>query len=347
MFRSQMKYHPRIGFTYMPGAKTRVPGPNGGYLVRTNSIGFRSDREFEVERQPGVFRTLLFGDSQTAGDGTSNASRYSDLIEGAVPGLEVFNYGLSGTGPAQQLLAFEDFADVDHDLVVIGFYVENIRRATRGIVKSLDADGNEAYYAKPFFRLDGDDLALENVPVPKKGWTSETLPEEYRSQIYNYSETNFFSRDDRDKTPLYESLAKARPLAPVRKIVKNLAVRLSEYDPLPEYSSADDPSWVLLRRILERWIAASDAPVLLFTIPHHLHLVAPNEPTGYQARFAELAASSGCHLYDPLPDLGRLTSADRRTLWSDEAGHLSRRGHEVFAELLAPVIAGFAGISSE
>ena len=50
MSRSQMKYHPRIGYTYMPSAKLRVAGVGGGYLVRTNAAGFRSDREFVRER---------------------------------------------------------------------------------------------------------------------------------------------------------------------------------------------------------------------------------------------------------------------------------------------------------
>jgi len=70
-----MKYHPLVGHTYMPNVKMRVPGVSGGYLVRTNGAGFRADREFLQERKPGVFRALLFGDSQSAGDGTSNSLR--------------------------------------------------------------------------------------------------------------------------------------------------------------------------------------------------------------------------------------------------------------------------------
>ena len=89
-----MRYHPRIGYTYMPSTKLRVQGVNGGYLVRTNSTGFRSEREFTQERVPGTFRALLFGDSQTAGDGMANSLRYSELLEKAVPGLEIYNYAL-------------------------------------------------------------------------------------------------------------------------------------------------------------------------------------------------------------------------------------------------------------
>ena len=89
MSKSPMKYHPRVGYTYMPGTELRLPGPGDGCLVRANQAGFRSDREFVSRREPGVFRAFLFGDSQSAADGVDNSQRYSDLLEKALPGLEV------------------------------------------------------------------------------------------------------------------------------------------------------------------------------------------------------------------------------------------------------------------
>lgn len=337
--RSQMRYHDRIGFTYMPNLRTRVPGPGGGYLLRTNSTGFRSDREFGPGRRPGTSRVLLFGDSQTAGDGVANPRRYSDLIEGIVPGVEVDNHGISGSGPDQHFLAFEEFADVEHDLVMIALHVENIRRVARAVVKSVDADGEEVYHAKPYFELEGDQLVLRHVPVPKARWTSETLPAAYRSQIYSYSETNFRSRDDATHPARHEAVTRAEALAPLRRALKGVAIKLSRFQPLPEYDSADDPSWRLLRGLLTTWFGATDAPVLLVPIPHHAYLVDSSDPAGYQARFGELAAESGCHLHDPLPDLRAFSATDRRAMWSDATGHLTARGHEVLAELLAPVVA--------
>ena len=66
----------------------------------------------------GTFRVLLFGDSQSAGEGMVNAHRYSDLLERAVPGLEVHNYAVSGTGTDQQYLTYLEHRSVQHDLVV-------------------------------------------------------------------------------------------------------------------------------------------------------------------------------------------------------------------------------------
>ena len=44
-------------------------------------------------------RVLVFGDSFTAGDGVSNGSRYSDVLETLLPPpTEVHNFGLPGSG---------------------------------------------------------------------------------------------------------------------------------------------------------------------------------------------------------------------------------------------------------
>jgi carbamoyltransferase len=67
MWNSHTTYHPRIGYTEMPSIRRRVQSESGGYLVRTNAAGFRSDCEFVKERSPGKARAILFGDSQTAG----------------------------------------------------------------------------------------------------------------------------------------------------------------------------------------------------------------------------------------------------------------------------------------
>ena len=149
----------------MPSIKSRVPWEKGGYLVRTNAAGFRSDSKFVKERTPGIFRAILFGDSQTAGNGVSNSQRYSDVVTQLVPNLEVFNYGLPGTGP-RTLPYVARCVNVDHDLLVIGMHVENIGQLASRFHVFTRRDGHEVIYAKPYFTLDHGDLALHHVPVP-------------------------------------------------------------------------------------------------------------------------------------------------------------------------------------
>jgi hypothetical protein len=334
--RSLMRYHPRIGYTYMPSTKLRVQGPNGGYLVRTNSEGFRSDREFLSSRTAGVFRALVFGDSQTAGDGTLNALRFSDLLEQALPGLENYNYGLSGTGTDQQFLTYQEHRSVDHDLVVIGLYVENIRRNSRRILKSRDASGEELFRAKPYYEIQRGELVLRNVPVPKQAWTEETLPKEQLAHVYAYGgEYSFFRDPSRHRSAMLRRLV---PAGPLRQAAKTVVRRGRKFQPLPEYSAPDSPDWLLLRKILTTWIAESRTPVLLLLIPHETALMKSSDPRNYQRRFHELAKDTGCHVFDPLRDLLRLDAAERGGLWSSAYGHLSVQGHEAIARLLVPVL---------
>lgn len=330
-----MRYHPRIGYTYMPSAKLRVQGANGGYLVRTNAAGFRSEREFVRERSPGVFRAVLFGDSQTAGDGTGNASRFSDLLEKAVPGLEVYNYALSGTGTDQQYLTYSDVGCVEHDLVVVGLFVENIRRLIPRVLRSRDITGDEVYRAKPYYEITEDGLALRNVPVPKQPWTEETLPPELLPHVYTYGNEYSFFRDPNQK---HASLLRRLAPAGLRTMVTSLISRLKTFQPLPEYNSSRTPEWQLLREILAMWVRASPVPVLLVAIPHDSGLRGKSDPRNYQARFRELARDTGCLVYDPLPELLELSDEERNGLWSYTYGHLSVQGHAAIARLLTPVM---------
>src|SRR5262249_39118889 len=139
----------------------------GGYLVRSNAAGFRSDFEFAKTRTPGKFRAILFGDSQTAGDGVSNPNRYSDAAMRLLDGLEIYNYGLSGTGPDQQYLTYLDCADVQHDLVIIGLHVENILRVAKRFHVFRNSQSQEVVYAKPYYTLNTGQLVLNHVPVPR------------------------------------------------------------------------------------------------------------------------------------------------------------------------------------
>ena len=112
IWQSHLAYHPRIGLTFTPSFKGRLPHESGGYLLRSNAAGFRSEHEFAVERAPGVFRVLLFGDSQTAGLGVSNRQRFGDLLEKSIPGLEIFNFAIDGIGIDQEYLAYLEHSQI-------------------------------------------------------------------------------------------------------------------------------------------------------------------------------------------------------------------------------------------
>jgi hypothetical protein len=323
MWSSYVCYHPRVGYTMMPSIQWRVPAQRqrSGYLAATNAAGFRADFEYDKVRTPGKFRATLFGDSQTAGDDVSNGSRYSDILMRLVDDLQVYNYGLSGTGPDQQYLIYLDCARVETDLVIIGLHIDNIRRVNIRHCVFRNSQNKEVIYAKPYYTLNDGELVLHHVPVPRALRSREDMsPEEMPYVLL--------------RTPKYarlRKLAKALGLRPVyNTIVK--------HSPAPEYDKPDNPAWQLLRAILKNWIEGCEVPVLLFLVPIWQFVEGNSDPSNYQARFAELARETGCYLHDPLADLREYSIAERRGFRFPGDDHFTPAGHNALAVSLATAV---------
>jgi carbamoyltransferase len=140
MNRIQFEYHPIVGYKFIADLRSRIQHEGGGYFVKTNNLGFRSDTNFQ-EGKAGKKRILVFGDSFTAGDGVSNKFRYTDLLEKDCD-CEVYNFGLPGSGTDQQYLLYKEYAPkFDHDLLIISVLVENIRRVNAQYRYYLGAEG--------------------------------------------------------------------------------------------------------------------------------------------------------------------------------------------------------------
>ena len=319
--RQIFQYDPVIGFRYIPDLKARIPHGSGGYLIRVNSAGFRCRHEFTPHRKEGKKRILLFGDSFTAGDGVSDGYRFGDLLEKEIHGLEVYNFGLPGTGTDQHYLAYrEHAAGLESDLLVIAVLVENIRRVAARYRFFLNERGDERCYAKPYFELAGRKLVLHHVPVEPHPLREEVLPDEAKRYL--------------DRGGRHHRLRKV-----VNKMgLKDLLQKLSRYQPLPEYNNRNSPSWMLMHAILKQWAAAYGGKVLLVPLPLYQYIEENSSPAFYQARFQELAGEAGCRLHDPLPDLLRYPLSERRRFRFAEDVHLTEAGHRALALTLKNVI---------
>jgi carbamoyltransferase len=329
--RQLYEYHPVVGYRYIPNLRARIPHEGGGYLMQVNEQGFRSDRPFAPARTPGHLRVLVFGDSFTAGDAVPNRQRYTELLEtslaagGAAP-LEIYNFGLSSTGTDQQYLIWREFAQgIEHDLVVIAVFVENIRRVAARYRPHHDEQGRERIYAKPYYELIGDDmrgtLKLHHVPP--------------RRDPFDAHELSAFDTAAVDQGGRFLALRKVVNALGVRDMVQ----KMTQYQPLPHYDSPANPAWQLMRAILSLWIRALDKPVLLMPLPLPQHLDQTCDPSGYRARFTELSGELGCYLHDPLPDLLAIPPAERRQLRWEKDIHFTPAGHEAIARSLAPAMA--------
>lgn len=323
------RYHPIIGYTFIPNLKTRIEHEAGGYLLRTNSTGFRSEKEFNVKKDPAKFRILLFGDSFTAADGVSNKHRYSDVLETLLPNIEVYNFALPGTGTDQQYLVYREIArEFEHDLVVIAVQVENIRRVAARYRLSITADGEDVLLAKPYFeRDDNDKLTLKHQPVPKEPRSPDEIGEDERDHV------------DQGGRMLWLRRAINKFASPA----KDLAQKLSNYQPLPEYDNAAGKDWLLMKAIIRQWTSECTQPVLIMPIPLYQYVEETASPAEYQKRFAELREFNGVTVHDPLPEYLTRPAAERRGFRFEKDIHPTPAHHQFLAEYLREALAKVIG----
>jgi lysophospholipase L1-like esterase len=113
----------RLGFNYQ--------GWFAGVPVRTNSLGFRSEREDAIARKPNTFRILVLGDSVTFGHGAVHD--YPSLLETQLKqwrpevDWQVWNLGVPGYNTSQELSYLLEVAPrYAPDLVIVGFFINDI-----------------------------------------------------------------------------------------------------------------------------------------------------------------------------------------------------------------------------
>jgi hypothetical protein len=330
MARNLFEYHPIIGYRYIPGLRARVRHEGGGYLVECNRAGLRCKHEVTTEKPAGTFRIVVCGDSYTAGDGVSNAHRYTDLLEQRLgDNVQVLNFGLPGTGTDQQLLALRELGKgIDYDLLLIAPMVENILRNldTHRLAHSAFS-GLLVERPKPYFTLEGGKLALHHVPVPK-----DTREPDQAAKA---------KAEDQAKPDegggLVRGLLRKVTAAVDEKVpgFRAFTQRVRGMTHPQEYDDPNDPGWLLMRAILEDFIRdARGKAVVVAPLPTFGHIEGGLDPEPYLTRFGELASATGVELVNILPrflDEPR-SLRDRCRFTHDE--HPTRLGHTLYADAL-------------
>lgn len=316
------RYDPDVGYTFIPNLKTRLPHESGGFLLRTNALGFRDDRT-PPPGEGSSRRVFVFGDSFTAGDGVANGQRYTSELERLVDGVDVFNFGLSGSGTDQQFIAYKKFAgDQPCDLVIVSILVENIRRVKSQFHLARSHDDKIRFQPRAYFELRDGVLVRFNDPVPKALVKGEHLTDQVADGTA-YSGGGRFS-----------TLRQA-----VNRLgLKSLAQQISRYQPVPEYDDRHSDAWQLMRAILLEWRNSCSSPMLLLPLPLYQHVEETADATAYQQRFRELSKEDGFNVHDVLPDLHAYSKVERRAFRFQNDSHPTPSGHAAIAKSIAPVV---------
>lgn len=338
--RSQrFRHHPIMGYEYCPGARVTHPRPGGGsFEFIVNSAGIRSNREYSFVKPAGVYRILVFGDSQAGGMYQSNEDRFSELMEARNPGLELINFSTPGTGTDQQLLAFEQIGcKYEYDLVILMPFLMNIRRNVAWTLPTLDPKtGRVVQCPKPRFELvtggDGSEvLELANVPVPEVGPSSDAQPDPAAEQLARGI------RHPGNRLSLYQ-VAKRAVVPLVGRLRCDPFPLLSRlgYDPLtePEYRSPDTAEWRLMAAIIKRFAqGAAPKPFVIAPLVNSRY-VRFSVGRSYWQRFSSLADGERVHVIDVLPHFLRLGRQAVRCFLEPHDAHLSNLGHSVLADTI-------------
>jgi len=305
------RYDEKIGYTFFPDSKFRVPHESGAYLVKTDSRGFRNSEAFDINSDS----ILVFGDSFTAGDGVSNGHRWTDLIAKNVKEYKIVNFGLSGSGTDQQYMIWEKYAQNNSPrMVIISVLVENIRRNKAKYREVKTPEGEVKLKPKPYFEIEQGALKRYHQPVPRELIDSESAEKGSVDQGGKYPRLRQFIK----KLGLEEQIQK-----------------ITKYQPVPDYDNPNSKGWKVTRAILEEWITklkAQNTPVLLLIMPLHQHTEEHASANGYQARFQELSMDLGVDLLDPLEYMQSFKMDERRRFRFERDVHLSVIGNKVMAD---------------
>ncbi|HEY6346326.1 MAG TPA: carbamoyltransferase N-terminal domain-containing protein [Bryobacteraceae bacterium] len=358
--RMLIQHDPDVGHRFVPNLRARVPGEDGGYFVTTNSLGFRSDREFEREKGD-LPRILMFGDSYTAGDNVSNADRYSDRLSDLL-GAEVQNYGVPGSGTDQHLLMYRKFAaGVDADLVMICVQIDSFHRIQLSHRPSIDrVTGRTVLVPKPYFEWENGRIVLRQVPVPKdRPEYKEPEGHEKAGSANGKRDAKWYSRlhevyssipglDDLRHSEVFEELG-SRAISELH--------RMTAKQPYPDIVSADTPGWKLMAAILRVFIEEAQQggpertanalcastqgkarPVVIVPIPTYEFYLHGVEPL-YQPLFQTLEnREAGVHVFDVTTPLVGLPWKERQKLRYEIGGHFTPMANRLVAETMASEI---------
>jgi GDSL-like Lipase/Acylhydrolase family len=146
------------GWAGRPGAVA----PMGAGRATLNARGYRGP-ELALPKARDRTRVVVLGDSIAFGYGVADEQTFTHLLDIRNEGLEVVNLGVEGYGPGQELLVLRrDGLPLGPDVVVLAVCLRN---------DFVDAVLPVALYdgvtPRPRFRLEGDDLVLDDGSMPR------------------------------------------------------------------------------------------------------------------------------------------------------------------------------------
>jgi len=147
---------------WVSGPNVTLPDMYGpGVYLRTNSQGFRNDRDFARAVPSGKTRVICSGDSFTLGFGVNNDQAWCQRIAAINPQFETVNLGQGGYGLDQAYLWYmRAGAVLDHQVHLFAFITDDFFRMESDVFLG---------YGKPVLGIRNDSVVVTNYPVSRTG----------------------------------------------------------------------------------------------------------------------------------------------------------------------------------
>jgi hypothetical protein len=286
------QYDPRLGWRGRPDATGVSASVDFRVRVTHDRLGHRTSAEpWAADRR----NILVVGDSYAWGWGVEDGEVFSERMMRLRGDLNVYNLAAPGYGTDQEYLLLREFLEthpeVRPETVVLVFFVNDW---------ADNASTSRYGYPKPRFRLRGDTLELQNVPVPDMRRADYA-----RGRSAGRAETTLLNRSH-----LYNLASRA---------LYGLPLDLEAVEHSIAEEATEEQLAISLRLLRAvRNLAASRGAELLVVLLH------PGDTPQWRTFRARIAAAG----IASLPFSGRRWLGSTQ-LWVD--GHLNRRGHDLLA----------------
>ncbi|MGH7369206.1 MAG: hypothetical protein ACREK9_22650 [Candidatus Rokuibacteriota bacterium] len=166
--RRHTRYDAELGWVAIPNV--RIPDIYGpGVYLRTNSRGFRGERELTEAVPRGKSRVICSGDSMTLGFGVDDDHSWCKVLESLDQSIETVNMGQAGYGVDQAYLWYKrDAAAFRHHVHLFAPIVDDFRRMQSSVFSG---------YGKPLLAIEDGALVVKNIPVPARAYRVPWLTE--------------------------------------------------------------------------------------------------------------------------------------------------------------------------
>lgn len=340
---------PQLGWTLRPGLAAWYT-KEGRAFVRTNAAGSRDDREYSRRKPEGIYRIAVLGDSYSEAMQVPRSQAYWALLPqrlsacGFRPArsIEVLNFGVSGYGTAQELIALESAAlGYRPDLVLLQF--------TNGNDVQNNSRVLEEEKGRPFFVMAEGALRLDDSFAASPDFQRRTSPLlAAMRKAADYSRVVQLVREARPSRLL--ARAQAEPAG------AGVEQGMEPFVLAPPRDARWEQAWRITEALIERTRAAAErggARFLLASVPYAIQ-VHPGRGLreALQAelgvpdlfypdrRLERFAAREGIHAVVLAPEMQRLAERTGAYFHGFERsgmgrGHWNAEGHQVAATLIA------------